>query len=504
MNDVLFEVEGWKLPIIENYSPVSKHAKNAVLDIEETMKDGIVKSTAKNNSMKLRVDEKAALDATRGALEVFDKHISEMNHYITHGEVAARMNNLFNDDRVKRAIIQIYGPKRVRLIKHMIDNFTRGGIDYGRIDPFVSKLIRNVAVGKLALNFPSAVKQLGSIPAYANAMPAAEWGAGFISFLKNPSSSIKILLETDYIKNRITTTGDRDLRAIAESKSFQQAAMGAKSWRDRLMILTRLGDVGAIMAGGWPIYKKTYDDAIAAGKPISEAKKMAELEFGFVSDRSQQSSKPQNLSYFQSIGSFAKLFTMFMTSPIQYQRIINSSIRAWWKGRINLPTAIKTVAIYHIILPQIFTAMGSMGIGIFSDDEEKQEAWWRRQRYAAVLGNLNAFFLAGDALDALLGSIIKDEQFFDLSNPVVSELSSIVKSAANIGEEGNLSDLVGSLMLLLGGIPYDTISREFEAKYELLQGDDVYQNIWGISDYAAFENQKRKKKKKSTSDYYFN
>ena len=504
MNDVLFEVEGWKLPIIENYSPVSKHAKNAVLDIEETMKDGIVKSTAKNNSMKLRVDEKAALDATRGALEVFDKHISEMNHYITHGEVAARMNNLFNDDRVKRAIIQIYGPKRVRLIKHMIDNFTRGGIDYGRIDPFVSKLIRNVAVGKLALNFPSAVKQLGSIPAYANAMPAAEWGAGFISFLKNPSSSIKILLETDYIKNRITTTGDRDLRAIAESKSFQQAAMGAKSWRDRLMILTRLGDVGAIMAGGWPIYKKTYDDAIAAGKPISEAKKMAELEFGFVSDRSQQSSKPQNLSYFQSIGSFAKLFTMFMTSPIQYQRIINSSIRAWWKGRINLPTAIKTVAIYHIILPQIFTAMGSMGIGIFSDDEEKQEAWWRRQRYAAVLGNLNAFFLAGDALDALLGSIIKDEQFFDLSNPVVSELSSIVKSAANIGEEGNLSDLVGSMMLLLGGIPYDTISREFEAKYELLQGDDVYQNIWGISDYAAFENQKRKKKKKSTSDYYFN
>lgn len=502
MNDVLFKVEGWKLPIVENYSPVSKKTKNALLDIEETMKDGIVNETAKNNSMKLRVDKKAPLDATHGALAVFDRHISEMNHWITHGEIASRINNLFKNERVKRAITQIYGPQRVRLIMHMIENFTRGGIDRSRVDPFVSKLIRNIAVGKLALNFPSAIKQLGSIPAYANAMPAAEWSAGFLSFLKNPSSSIKILLETDYIKNRITTTGDRDLRAIAESNSFQQAAAGAKNWRDRFMILTRLGDVGAIMAGGWPVYKKAYDDAIAAGKSISEAKEIAEFEFGFVSDRSQQSSKIQNLSYFQSAGSFAKLFTMFMTSPIQYMRITTSAARAAFKGRITKREAIKTFAIYHVILPSIFTAMGSMGLGIFSDDEEKYEAWKRRQWHALLLGNLNSLFLIGEAVDAVLGSFIKEEDFYDLSNPVISEIENIVRSAANIDEEGNLTDLVGSMALLMGGIPYDTISREFEAKYELLQGDDVWQNLWGISDWAAFETKKKKKSTNKRSSLY--
>ena len=502
MNDVLFEVEGWKLPIVENYSPVSKKTKSALLDIEETMKDGIVNETAKNNSMKLRVDEKAPLDATHGALAIFDRHISEMNHWITHGEIASRINNLFKNERVKRAITQIYGPQRVKLIKHMIDNFTRGGVDRSRIDPFVSKLIRNIAVGKLALNFPSAIKQLGSIPAYANAMPAKEWSAGFLSFLKNPSSSIKILLETDYIKNRITTTGDRDLRAIAESNSFQQAAAGAKNWRDRFMILTRLGDVGAIMAGGWPVYKKAYDDAIAAGKSITEAKEVAEFEFGFVSDRSQQSSKIQNLSYFQSAGSFAKLFTMFMTSPIQYMRITTSAARAAFKGRITKREAIKTFAIYHVILPSIFTAMGSMGLGIFSDDEEKYEAWKRRQWHALALGNLNSLFLIGEAVDAVLGSFIKEEDFYDLSNPVISEIESIVRSAANIDEEGNLTDLVGSMALLMGGIPYDTISREFEAKYELLQGDDVWQNFWGISDWAAFETKKKKKSTNKRSSLY--
>ena len=502
MNDVLFKVEGWKLPIVENYSPVSKKTKNALLNIEETMKDGIVNETAKNNSMKLRVDKKAPLDATHGALAVFDRHISEMNHWITHGEIASRINNLFKNERVKRAITQIYGPQRVRLIMHMIENFTRGGIDRSRVDPFVSKLIRNIAVGKLALNFPSAIKQLGSIPAYANAMPAAEWSAGFLSFLKNPSSSIKILLETDYIKNRITTTGDRDLRAIAESNSFQQAAAGAKNWRDRFMILTRLGDVGAIMAGGWPVYKKAYDDAISAGKSISEAKEIAEFEFGFVSDRSQQSSKIQNLSYFQSAGSFAKLFTMFMTSPIQYMRITTSAARAAFKGRITKREAIKTFAIYHVILPSIFTAMGSMGLGIFSDDEEKYEAWKRRQWHALALGNLNSLFLIGEAVDAVLGSFIKEEDFYDLSNPVISEIESIVRSAANIDEEGNLTDLVGSMALLMGGIPYDTISREFEAKYELLQGDDVWQNLWGISDWAAFETKKKKKSTNKRSSLY--
>jgi hypothetical protein len=463
--------------------------------------EGIIRTIEKNNSMKLRVDEKAPLDATSGALATFDRHLSEMNHYITHAEVAHRMRNLFESQVIKDAIRQIYGPKRQKLINHMVDNFVRGGVDYGRMDPFVGGLIRNVAVGKLALNFPSAVKQLGSLPAYANSMDAAEWLKGFGSFLRHPSEAIKTLLETNYIQNRINTTGDRDLRALAESKSFQQAAIGAKNWRDRLMILTRLGDVGAIMAGGWPIYKQAYDQAMADGKSIAEAKKIAELEFGFISDRSQQSSKPQNLSYFQSAGSFAKLFTMFMTSPIQYFRITTSAIRAANRGRISKRQALKTFAIYHIILPQIFTAMGSMGLGLFSDDEKKREAWLRRQAWALAMGNLNALFMAGEGIDAILGAFIKEEAFYDMANPVSSEISNIVRSAANIDDEGKLADLVGSMALLMGGVPYDTISREFEAKYELLQGDDVYQNIWGISDYAAFETKKRDKKKKRSGLY---
>lgn len=508
MNDVLFEVEGWKLPLIENYSPVSKHAKDAKVDIDEAMKGGVVRATEKNNSMKLRLDEKAALDFSLGAIGTLDRHLTEMNHYITHGKAIHRMRNVFNKKSVQSAIRQLYGKNRIKVINRMIDNFTRGTIDYSKQDGFVSALIRNVAVGKLSLNLPSATKQLGSIPAYANSMPASEFAAGLGSFLRHPIDKIKILLETDYIKNRLSTTGDRDLRALAENKSFQQAAMKSRNWRDRLMILTRLGDVGAIMAGGWPIYKKTYDQAIADGKSISEAKKAAELEFAFISDRSQQSSKIQNLSWFQTGGSFAKLFTMFMTSPIQYTRITASAIKAAAKGRIRKRDALKTFAIYHVILPQIFTAMGSMGIGIFSDDEEKQEAWLRRQAWALAMGNLNSLFVLGDGIDAILGGMIKGESFFDLSNPVSSELSKISKGLSKLGT-GELdtfeeqSDLVGGMLLLFGGIPYDTISREFEAKYELLQGDDVYQNIWGISDYSAFEAKKKKKKKKSTSSYYF-
>jgi len=143
-----------------------------------------------------------------------------------------------------------------------------------------------------------------------------------------------------------------------------------------------------------------------------------------------------------------------------------------------------------------------MGLGIFSDDEEKYEAWKRRQWHALFLGNLNSLFLIGEAVDAVLGSFIKEEDFYDLSNPVISEIESIVRSAANIDEEGNLTDLVGSMALLMGGIPYDTISREFEAKYELLQGDDVWQNLWGISDWAAFETKKKKKSTNKRSSLY--
>jgi len=322
-------------------------------------------------------------------------------------------------------------------------------------------------------------------------MPAGQWAKGFGEFFLDVQDNAKVLMETDYMKNRMKKSHDRDLRAIA-SKDFGKELSGVRNYRDRLMVLTRMGDAGAIIAGGWPVYNHFKKQAIKEGKTPSEAHAIGVKEFTRATDRAQQSAEIMSLGYWQSGGSLAKMFTMFQTSPIQYNRILVNAIKAHNKGRINKKQLMKTALIYHVILPQIFTAMGSLGIGAFSEDDERRETFWRRQLTALVVGNFNSVFLLGDAYEATVKHFTEDANFRDsVTSPVLNELNELV---GGIGEalDGDLvggGDQILSSVLSAGGLPYDPIRRSIENYVQVAEGDSEYpiMRLLGYSDYALME-----------------
>lgn len=495
VNKVLFSIEGYEMPLVPNYSPVFKKGSNKEVDLDAALDmDTLIPATEKNRSFKERTKNKAPLRPI-GAHKAFEKHISDMNHYMSFARVAKDMRNVFGDVQVKNSIRQSSGSNVANeLLNSQIEDVIRGGLDKGKVDKFIGKMIGNLAVSKIALNLSSALKQLGSIPAYADAIPAGQWSVEFAKFFADVKGNSEMLLDTPYMKNRLKSSHDRDLRVIA-SKSFEKEVAGVRNLRDKMMILTRMGDAGAIVAGGFPVYSYHKNRALSNGMTEAEAHAEGVRQFSRATDRAQQSAEIMSQGYWQRGGSLPKLFTMFMTSPIQYNRVMIGSIKGWKKGRVSNAQLLKTITIYHVLLPQIFTAMASMGIGAFSEADEDDDVnqFWKRQRSALFIGNFNSIFMIGDAYEAVIKKLSQDASLFESSVgiPLMDQLEDFVKAADHFddGEVVDGADDLMSALLSFGGMPYDPIRNNIEGAFEAATGatDHPVMRLLGFSDYSLME-----------------
>jgi hypothetical protein len=495
-------VDNYIIPILDNYSPVSRIVNGEIEDDSMTLTDmeQTRKVSEKNRSLIFRTKNTNEL-AFKPANEVFAQHTYQMNHYLNFARIAKDMRAIFGNQEVRRAVNQRSGGgEAMKLVDGIVDDILRGGIDRAKYDAWANAMIRNLAVSKLSLNMTSALKQLGSIPAYANEMPAKDWVKYTAEFWADPAETAKTLWNTDYIRNRLSSSYDRDLRNLAK-QSTEQAILNLRNWRDRLMFLTRYGDVGAIILGGGAYYNYIYDQQMAKHGDEVRAKAVAEQKFAEATDRAQQSSQTFAQGYWQRGGSFVKLFTMFMTTPIQYHRITWNAVKAAHQGRISWKEAGKTVFIFHVLLPQIFTAMGSAFIGLWSDDDDEVEAFWNRQKAALAVGNLNSIFMFGEGISAL-GSLFFEEDvefMIKQSIPILDEIGSLVMGGYKfkeyfMGDQENDDlaegiDNMASGLLSFFGIPYDPIKTQLDGLWEYATGetDHPWLRAMGYSDYAIFE-----------------
>jgi hypothetical protein len=223
------------------------------------------------------------------------------------------------------------------------------------------------------------------------------------------------------------------------------------------------------------------------------------MAFSRATDRAQQSAKSFSLSYWQQSGSFGKLFLMYQTAPIQYQRNINSALLGLFtkdidgKRKISPKQAFKTVMIYHVVLPQIFQAMGTAFIGLW--DDETTEEWLAGQKRALFVGNLNSVFLLGQAIESF-GRKISGEQTFTSSVPFLKEAEKAATAAADAYinfTDGESEEATMDLIEFAGrvssfyGIPYEPVSKLTEAVATVDEKEYPWLSLMGFSDYALMQ-----------------
>ena len=141
---------------------------------------------------------------------------------------------------------------------------------------------------------------------------------------------------------------------------------------------TQIADSFAIASGGSPFYRNRIKSYLKEGQTEVEAEKNAWNDFTKVSDETQQSGDPRDISKQQASGA-GRLLLTFQNTAMQQSRIVKKSFLDLKNGRGDAKTHIAKITYYLAIQNLMFSALQQ---GLFAvaftgdqggDDEDDEE-----------------------------------------------------------------------------------------------------------------------------------
>jgi len=501
------ETEGYAMDLVEGYGGRVYRA-GVKIDPDDTMfgfgGDGS-RATVKSASMKERVDSVKPI-VFSDAMAKFEKHMREANHYISHAALAKKFFATFRSrqSEVRKAIKQRYGDEMLSELDSLIDDMIRGRLkSENQIYRILNGFRANVTKASLAIKPAVAIKQLTSWPAFSEEIGFKEYGKAFSEFSKDPMRWMKAVYDTEYVKNRLSSSFYADIQDQIRSHS---QILGKTSIMDVMMFNVKAGDIGAVIFGGAPVYLHAYKKARNSGMSEADARVEAERVFGMASERAQQSSAMSSRGAYLRDNSWTRSWFMYMTSPIQYQRNINVALynhvqalvdqhkgnKADVKG--TRKQLLRALLIFHVMLPQIFQAVAS-GFLAFIDDDDVRELFWKRQAQTLLYGNLNILPIAGQLIEGIGKMVVgnKKEIFDSSGSPLLDLMQETKDSTMRAFEDGDSEDWMrlGEDASKFFGIPMETGFTYMEAIEDVYNNDTDHPilRLLGWSEWALGERQ---------------
>ena len=350
------------MPMNAMYSPISRRVGARADEGDDTLNKSKspMGSVSSAGSLKGRVSNKEELAWIDGDTTLM-KHITEMEHFIHYTDVMRELRSVFMSREISRSIRDFHGDKISRVLNKFMDDIARGGVDRAQQIDWMDWMRANFSRSVIGANPVVFLKQLSSIPAYIADIPASFWTKEFLK-LTNPiefRKMTKIISKSEVLKMRYDKGFDRDMMLALQNIKPGKAITGANFFNNAMYALTKLGDKQAIYLGGYPVYKYYLKQALKAGKSRKEAEQFAMKKFEQATLRSQQAGDVEDLADFQRRGSIAKLFTMFMTSPNQYYRMVAGGYRNLYYGRGSKLENWRKIFVGQILLPSLFTFIGN-------------------------------------------------------------------------------------------------------------------------------------------------
>jgi hypothetical protein len=320
LNERNIEITGRDLGFVENYWPASSEHHVNVLDDMKIQGET-------PSALKERVKGKV-IPIPRDAWLKAQKHIAEAEHVKHLSRQHEKLKRLFSNRTVKHTIKQKFGDDVYDVLMDQIDNISLNA-QVAKIDAISGlfrRAINNWVTAKIALNPSTLVRQLVSVGNFAENMNSVDWVKGFAKGIASPLKTF------NFMWNNAPFLEARFNRGYSEA--VKDAIEGAEklnttwsSWTKFLTSLGRVGDITAIIYGGFPLVKSE----LAKGKTMKESIETFEK----ATLKAQQSGLSSSLSQFQnSRNPFARLFLAFKNTANQYFRKMGDAIISFQNGDI--------------------------------------------------------------------------------------------------------------------------------------------------------------------------
>ena len=163
---------------------------------------------------------------------------------------------------------------------------------------------------------------------------------------------------------------------------------------------TQLADSFAIASGGAPFYRNRINSYLKEGLSEKEAEHKAWNDFSKVSDETQQSGDPRDISK-QQASAAGRLLLTFQNTAMQQSRIVKKAVLDLKNGRGDVKTNISKIAYYVAIQNIMFSVLqqGLFAVAFSGDDggdDDKEKEKLAKTKQQKIIG------LADDVLDTVL------------------------------------------------------------------------------------------------------
>lgn len=438
---------GTDLGRIKNYFP--SKSKNTRELFDE------YKAKSESASFQKQRTKVAKPDPEQPIWKIYQGRVNVSEHIKHISPVYEDAINAISQENVEKAVTDKFGKPMYNKLKERVELLSLNQ-EYKTMDTIsgvVNKMLNNWVVAKIAS--PTVfVKQLISVANYSENIPYVAWNKNFFKGLAGGKKTYDYMMkEFPFLESRLKRGNTEAInRAIKEASV---AGNIKNEWTTALTALTRTGDIGAIVYGGYGYVKYLQDQGFS--------KKQIQDKFESETLRAQQSGLSSSVSDLQnSKNVFNRFFMAFKNTPNQYARKQIDSFIKYRNGEIDGKQLAKTISMYTVIQPALFAFAGNiMANLLFGDDDSDL---FEDIMIQLASSPLNAIPIIDDFAYAGARQLVTGKKPYKItSDPMLDDLEKAYRNLTK--DDIKLKDVMDTL-IIFGEIGTATPLRNVERIYK--------------------------------------